>query len=633
MIGALSLHVRRKDFFDDAVIGLLDAMAADLSFALDNLDREAERRDAVSAAKAGLEHFQKIFHATPVATVISTLDEGQLVDVNDAYCALVGQPRDELIGRTSQEIDLWLTPDARPAFVERIVRDRRVKEQEMAVRVRNGEVRDVSMSAELIEFGGRTCVLAIMNDVTERKRYESRIEFLATHDALTALPNRNLMLDRVTQALQHARRTGTKVALVYVDLDRFKIVNEALGTQGGDRVLAEVAARLRRGVRDGDTVARFGADEFVALVPDLEKLSDCYSLVAAAARVGRRAARGATARRCSCAPAWASACSRPTARTPSRCCATPRRRCCARSAPRRGGCQFFTPEMSAELRQRSPSSRRSCRARSRPSSCASSTSRRSSSRPARSPASRRCCAGTHPSLGAVPPASSSRSPRKPARSCRSARGCCERACAQNRRGRRRACPRCRSSVNVSARQFLQPDLVERRRGALDDTGMPGHLLELEITESGDHATTPSAMLEHLTRCAGSACASRSTTSAPATRTSRYLKRFPVDRLKIDQSFVRDLDTDPGDAAIVARGHRARPQPAARGDGRGRRERRAVRVHARQHVRRDPGLLLQPAGARRRVRAHGARRTAAALSAARRAPTRLPHAPRSACRRA
>jgi PAS domain S-box-containing protein len=206
VVGALSLHVGRREFFDDAVIGLLDAMTADVSFALDNLDREAARREAVSAAEAGLERFQKIFHATPVATVISTLEEGRLVDVNDAYCALVDRPRDELIGRTTRDIDLWLAPDARAAFVERITAERRVKEQEMRVRARGGVVRDVTMSAELIEFAGTTCVLAILNDVTERKRYESRIEFLATHDALTGLPNRNLMLDRITQALQHARR-------------------------------------------------------------------------------------------------------------------------------------------------------------------------------------------------------------------------------------------------------------------------------------------------------------------------------------------------------------------------------------------------------------------------------------------
>jgi diguanylate cyclase (GGDEF)-like protein/PAS domain S-box-containing protein len=547
VIGALSLHVRRTGFFDARVVALLDAMADDVSFALDNFDREAERRDAVAAAGARLEHFQKIFHATPVATVISTLDEGRLVDVNDAYCALVGRPREALIGRTSQEIDLWLAPDARAAFVERIVRDRRVKEQELAVRVRNGEIRDVSMSAELIDFGGRSCVLAIMNDVTDRKRYESRIEFLATHDALTTLPNRNLMLDRITQALQHGRRTGAKVALVYVDLDRFKVVNEALGAQGGDRVLAEVAARLRRGVRDGDTVARFGADEFVALVPDLEKLSDCYALVqrllaavAAPLDVDGKALQLRASMGISVFPADGA-----DTETLLRNAELAMLRA-KRTTP--GGCQFFTPEMSAELR-------RLAELEAQLQGALAADQLRLVWQP-----KVELAAGTiagveallrwdHPSLGAVPPATFIPVAEEAGSIVPIGAWVLDRACAQNMAWQAEGLPALPISVNVSARQFLQPDLVSIVGAALDRTGMPGQLLELEITETAitrnaDRMLDIMSLLRELNV--------RFSIDDFGTGYSNlgYLKRFELDRLKIDQSFVRHVDTDPGDAAIA-----------------------------------------------------------------------------------
>jgi diguanylate cyclase (GGDEF)-like protein len=417
----------------------------------------------------------------------------------------------------------------------------------MAVRVRNGEVRDVSMSAEMIEFGGRTCVLAIMNDVTERRRYESRIEFLATHDALTALPNRNLMLDRVTQAVQHARRTGTKVALVYVDLDRFKIVDEALGTQGGDRVLAEVATRLRRGVRDGDTVARFGADEFVALVPDLEKLSDCYSLVqrllaavAAPLDVDGKALQLRASMGISVFPTDGD-----EAELLLRNAEAAMLRA-KRATP--GGCQFFRPEMSAELR-------RLAELEAQLQGALAAGQLRLVWQP-----KVELAAGTiagveallrwdHPSLGAVPPATFIPVAEEAGSIVPIGAWVLERACAQNVAWQAQGLPALPISVNVSARQFLQPDLVSVVAAALDATGMPGHLLELEITETAitrnaDRMLDIMSLLRELNV--------RFSIDDFGTGYSNlgYLKRFELDRLKIDQSFVRHVDTDPGDAAIA-----------------------------------------------------------------------------------
>lgn len=547
VVGALSLHIAQKDFFDAPVVQLLDEMAADLSFALDNLDREAARQQAVREAKSGYERFQKIFHATPVATLISTVEDGRLIAVNDAYCAFMGRSREALIGRTTLELGSWLRREDRTQFVARLTGEHRVREQEIRVRVASGEVRDIAVSAELIDFEGQPRILAILNDITEHKRFESRIEFLATHDGLTELPNRTLMLDRVVQAIQHARRTATKLAVMYVDLDRFKVLNEALGPRGGDAVLVEVAKRLKRGVRDDDTVARFSADEFVVLAPDLEKLGDCYTLVqrliaalAEPMRVDGSAVHVRSSIGISVFPADGE-----TAETLLRNAELAMRRA-RRTTP--GGAQFFTAEMSAELR-------RLAQLESRLSSALAARQLRLVYQPKVELATG-SIAGVeallrwdHPDLGEVPPSTFIPVAEEAGAILPIGAWVLRTACEQNMAWQSMGLPALPISVNVSARQFLQPDLVETVAAALDATRMPGSLLELEITESAmarnaDRVIDIMSLLREL--------GVRFSVDDFGTGYSNlgYLKRFQLDRLKIDQSFVRNVDTSAGDAAIA-----------------------------------------------------------------------------------
>ena len=132
---------------------------------------------------------------------------------------------------------------------------------------RDGEERWLDFSTGAIEFGGRPAVLGIAFDVTERKRAEEQIKSLAYHDALTGLPNRLLFNDRLTVAVAQAHRQRTRLAVLFLDLDRFKVINDSLGHSLGDRLLQAVAERLQAGVREGDTVARLGGDEFILLLP------------------------------------------------------------------------------------------------------------------------------------------------------------------------------------------------------------------------------------------------------------------------------------------------------------------------------------------------------------------------------
>ncbi len=148
---------------------------------------------------------------------------------------------------------------------------------EFRVVTRDGDVRWIAAHGSVLRLpeGGSGKMIGVSQDITERKRQEEEVRFLAYHDTLTGLPNRRLLDDRMRQAVHLAQRRDAKVATLLIDLDDFKQVNDALGHRAGDAVLREVAQRLSACMRKSDTLARQGGDEFVALLPDLQRESDC----------------------------------------------------------------------------------------------------------------------------------------------------------------------------------------------------------------------------------------------------------------------------------------------------------------------------------------------------------------------
>jgi diguanylate cyclase (GGDEF)-like protein len=137
----------------------------------------------------------------------------------------------------------------------------------------NGNIRHMESCGGLIKNsrGEATCVVVVSHDITERKEAEEKILSLAFHDTLTSLPNRRLLEDRLSRAFISSKRSGVYGALFFLDLDNFKPLNDVYGHVVGDLLLIEVAARLKKCVREMDTIARFGGDEFVVLLADLDK--------------------------------------------------------------------------------------------------------------------------------------------------------------------------------------------------------------------------------------------------------------------------------------------------------------------------------------------------------------------------
>ncbi len=205
-------------------------------------------------------------------TLVVVLDDAGRVElINRQGCELLGFAEDELLGRDwfGTVVPAVDRLDARLAFMRLVSGvDAPGSSLEALVETRNGEARTIAWrNAVLQDREGRvTSVLRSGEDVTERKRAEAQVAFLAYHDRLTGLANRTLLEEQVRRDLGRARRNGTSLALLYFDLDNFKLVNDSLGHQAGDAVLAEAARRVADLTRTGDVLARQGGDEFLLLL-------------------------------------------------------------------------------------------------------------------------------------------------------------------------------------------------------------------------------------------------------------------------------------------------------------------------------------------------------------------------------
>jgi len=145
----------------------------------------------------------------------------------------------------------------------------------------DGSLIDVAIYSRLLVFEGRRAVLLALMDITERKRAEARLAFMAQHDGLTGLPNRILLRQRLDELLAHTRRTGDKVAVMFLDLDNFKTINDTLGHAAGDKLLKGVTRRLRSSLREDDAVARLGSDEFAIVQAGISRPEEVAQLAGA----------------------------------------------------------------------------------------------------------------------------------------------------------------------------------------------------------------------------------------------------------------------------------------------------------------------------------------------------------------
>lgn len=264
---------QEMEFRFHRVDGSLGFGFASGSLQRDSLGRPSTLGGAMQDITRLREHemrFRVAFRASPLPASIVRLRDGMFVEVNDRYESAFGWPPTDLIGRTVPDVGLWVRPEARDAWLEDFRRTGTTIGFETEWKCKSGEHRLVSLSAELIELDDEPHVVAFAQDITERKAAAARIEFLAHHDPLTHLPNRVLFRDRFELARAWCERSGSKLALLYLDLDHFKTINDTLGHPVGDLLLLQVAERLTAALRDTDTISRQGGDEFLIALTDVE---------------------------------------------------------------------------------------------------------------------------------------------------------------------------------------------------------------------------------------------------------------------------------------------------------------------------------------------------------------------------
>jgi len=229
------------------------------------------RKQAEAEIREAKERFELIFKFNPDGMVISRLPDGIITDVNDAFCSASGLSKSESIGNTTLGLNLWTHADDRQKMTEQLRTTGVCTKFEAEFSLKDGSIRTGLLSAVITHLHGVPHIVSTIQDITEKKKFDNQIWHQANFDTLTQLPNRRMFDDRLTQDLKKAHRAGLQLALLFLDLDHFKEVNDTLGHDMGDELLIEAARRITSCVRASDTVARLGGDEFTVILAELEE--------------------------------------------------------------------------------------------------------------------------------------------------------------------------------------------------------------------------------------------------------------------------------------------------------------------------------------------------------------------------
>ncbi len=236
----------------------------------------AERREAHERLQLAASVFT---HAREGITITDT--RGTIIDVNDTFTRITGYSREEAIGNNPRMLQSGRQGPEFYAAMWKSLAEQGHFTGEVWNRRKNGELfaEIITISAVRNPLGATTHYVALFTDITSIKENERKLERIAHYDALTGLPNRVLLSDRLQQAMARCQRKGHSLAVAFIDLDGFKAVNDLHGHEQGDDLLVALAQRLQSSLREGDTLSRMGGDEFVAVLSDLEHLHDCHPVL------------------------------------------------------------------------------------------------------------------------------------------------------------------------------------------------------------------------------------------------------------------------------------------------------------------------------------------------------------------
>lgn len=504
-----------------------------------------QRRDEESIRES--ERRYRLLFERNLAGVFRTTLDGRVLECNPAAAQLFGYDTPEEALSISVS-GLYDSSSDRQRFLSRLKSEKYITNQEVRFRKRNGDPVWVMLNVSLVEneSGTDAVVEGTLLNITARKQAEEQVRSLAYYDALTGLPNRTLLMDRFSQALASARRHNHKVALLFLDLDRFKTINDSLGHSVGDLLLQEVASRLKTCTRDQDTVARLGGDEFLIVLGDVKDTIDVVV-------VAERFMDAMTARFDIQGHSLSIGCSIGISVFPDNGSDTETlikhadsAMYCAKENGR-NGFTFFTADMNQQALERLKLENALRQALDKDELFLVY-------QPQMDLASGKLLGleallrWKHPELGLVPPDRFIRIAETSGLILPIGEWVLKTACQQARKWRDQGF-KVPIAVNVSAVQFRHESFCEKVQTVLHKSGIAAEYLELELTESVllSNADLTLSVLQNLKEMGVSLAIDDFGTGYSSLS---YLRRFPVSKLKIDRSFIRDVDANQEDAAIT-----------------------------------------------------------------------------------
>ena len=501
-----------------------------------------------------LELWAKVFEASSEGIAIMDAQQ-RVLSVNKAFCRSTALEAYEVVGKDFSELveeGAGMPMRLRIANAAAHHSERGGWQGEVLLRRRGAASYPAWLMVSAVRHAGNrgavSHYIGISVDISERKRTEERVRFLADHDVLTELPNRSLCVSRLSDALAAAAHAHHRVAVLFIDLDRFKSVNDSLGHHVGDALLRSVAQRLTQAVRAGDTVSRLGGDEFVVILRDVQDANEIRDIVEERLIPLIRAPHDAEGH------ALQVSCSIGIAVHPEdgRDIDELMRRADAAmyeaKASGRDQYRFFSSELDKLARERRTLEQQLRHALERD-ELEMHYQPRIDARTLQVVGAEALMRWTHPELGAIAPVKFIPIAEETGLIRPLGLWAMQQACELLVRWKAERRPLLALSVNISATQLADPALLEYLRDFTRRSGIDPQLLELEITES--------QLMENV----GAAGRSLSALRQLGVRFSiddfgtgysslAYLKRFPIDKLKIDKSFVQDLLGDTTDLAIV-----------------------------------------------------------------------------------
>ncbi len=467
--------------------------------------------------------------------------------VNRSALRNLGYTLEEMQAKTPYSLKLELSEEAFRAMIEPLRRGEKKRIVFETTHTRaNGSRYPVAIRLQLIKSNEQSVFLAVVSDITERKVAEQSIHSLAYYDVLTGLPNRTLLHDRLGQLLAASHRDQQKFALLFLDLDRFKHVNDSMGHAIGDQLLQTVALRLQECVREGDTVSRIGGDEFIILLRETDAAGAALvadkilKVLAVPYAVGGLQIVTHASIGISIYPDHADDID-----------SLIKYADVAMYQVKGEGCsnfQLFTPEMNFHA-EKLFSMEKDLRLALERNEFILHYQPQINLKYGRVCGAEALIRWQHPEQGLVSPAEFIAVAAETGQIVPIGEWVLRTACTQLAEWRRQGMAVFPVSVNLSIRQLLQPNLAQQVIAILEETGLGPGDLEFEITEGIMMGDTQAAMV-FLTRMHELGVRLSIDDFGTGYSSLNYMKKMPLDRLKVDRSFVRDIVTDANDAAIV-----------------------------------------------------------------------------------